>query len=189
MAKGSQFEREFCRRLSEWWSDGEHDDLFWRSSQSGGRATVRRRKGKSTRGHCGDITATDSVGEPLLKLVTFELKRGYGRATIHDLLDQPDTAKEQTWGAWLKQARAAALNAGTPYAIVVHKRDRRRAVIFFPKAFHESLVRLGCLFDFFLLHLDGTNHYSGWLCRLEDFFRAVDPFDIKLLLSRESRHD
>ena len=26
-AKGGQFERDICRQLSEWWSDGKRDDL------------------------------------------------------------------------------------------------------------------------------------------------------------------
>lgn len=182
VAKGATYERQFCRLLSEWWSPG-NDDLFWRSSQSGGRATVRRRKGKSTRGHCGDISATDSEGEPLLKLVTWELKRGYAKATLHDLIDHSKRAAIQTYYSWLKQAREAANNAGTPYAVVVHKRDKRESVIFFPLAFHRQLIEIGCLFDFMMIHLTGTG-YAGWMCRLKDFFLAVDPQDIRLLLKR-----
>jgi hypothetical protein len=39
--KGSAFERELCRDLSLWVSRAEHEDLFWRSAISGGRATNR----------------------------------------------------------------------------------------------------------------------------------------------------
>lgn len=40
-AKGSRFERELCRDLSLWVSRAAHEDLFWRSAISGGRATNR----------------------------------------------------------------------------------------------------------------------------------------------------
>src|SRR5262245_2386383 len=49
-AKGSKFERDLCRQLSLWWSDGKRDDVFWRASQSGGRAKFRGRRGLQTHG-------------------------------------------------------------------------------------------------------------------------------------------
>ena len=39
--KGGAWEREFSKYLSLWITEGERDDVFWRSSQSGGRATQR----------------------------------------------------------------------------------------------------------------------------------------------------
>lgn len=63
--KGSGFERLICHELSLWISRGEHDDLFWRSSLSGGRATVMFKKGGQNRTQCGDITAIHPDGNPL----------------------------------------------------------------------------------------------------------------------------
>ena len=40
-AKGSSFERAVCKRLSLWLSNGERDNLLWRSAMSGGRATIQ----------------------------------------------------------------------------------------------------------------------------------------------------
>ena len=59
--KGSTFERQVCRDLSRWITYGQHDDLFWRSAMSGGRATVRRAKGAAIR-QSGDITAVAPEG-------------------------------------------------------------------------------------------------------------------------------
>ncbi len=56
-AKGAEFEREICRRLSLWLSRGRSDDLFWRSAMSGGRATIGKRTGKERKAQAGDITA------------------------------------------------------------------------------------------------------------------------------------
>lgn len=72
--KGSGFEREICKRLSLWVSDGVHDDLFWRSAMSGGRATVRFKKGVDTSSGQGDITAVTTEGNQLTDYSTIECK-------------------------------------------------------------------------------------------------------------------
>lgn len=63
--KGGSFEREICRKLSLWISAGERDDLFWRSSLSGGRATVAFKKGKQNLTQCGDISSIHPDGNVL----------------------------------------------------------------------------------------------------------------------------
>lgn len=131
-SKGSRFEREFCKKLSTWWSGGEADDLFWRTSQSGGRATTRGKKGKTTRGHVGDICATDEAGAPLLRFLCFELKRGYNRHTLHDLIDKPAFSAEQEIEKWIVQARVARTLSGARYWAVVAQRDRREPLLIVP---------------------------------------------------------
>ena len=77
MAKGGDFEREVSRLLSLWWTEGARDDVFWRTSASGGRATSRAQAFKRTRYEYGDITFTDPIGKPLLDVTVIEAKRGY----------------------------------------------------------------------------------------------------------------
>lgn len=138
--KGSKFERDMCRRLSLWWTPADPtDDVFWRSSQSGGRATVRARKGKRTAGSYGDIVAMDLVGEPLLKVFTLELKRGRSHGEPGDLLDcnaSPDCHK---WIKTMEQARGSHEDAGSFSWLIISQRDFRRAAVFFP----SSLLRPG----------------------------------------------
>ena len=124
--KGSPFERETARRLSLWWSDGQADDWFWRTAGSGGRATNRAKQGKATANGGGDICAQTKEAQNLLDLVTFELKRGYNTATISDLLDIEGGG---VMGKFIEQARKSASLAGTPYWAVIHKRDRREALL------------------------------------------------------------
>src|SRR3954464_11883516 len=95
--KGASFERDLCKRLSLWWTDGERDDVFWRTSQSGGRATSRTKKGKKTKNSYGDICAVDPIGQPLLDLITFEVKRGYNKDSFTDLLDKPKSSIYMKW--------------------------------------------------------------------------------------------
>lgn len=73
-AKGSSFERRVCKELSLWVSGGEHEDVFWRSAMSGGRATVASRRGVKLRRQAGDITATAPEGHVLTDRFYIEVK-------------------------------------------------------------------------------------------------------------------
>ena len=111
--KGSRWERELCKRFSLWWTLGERDDCFWRTSQSGGRATQRSKKNKTTVNQYGDMAATDAVGQSLIDLLTFEFKRGYNSATIQDLLDKPKTGKPSVYEKWIDKAMEDCIAAGS----------------------------------------------------------------------------
>lgn len=124
--KGGAFEREISRKLSLWWSGGQHDDWFWRTGGSGGRATNRAKSGKATINGYGDIMAQCGEAQKLLDIVTFELKRGYNVATVSDLLDIESGG---TMAKFIEQARRSASLAGTLYWAVIHKRDRREALV------------------------------------------------------------
>lgn len=128
MAKGADFERTICKRLSEWWIPGR-DDIFWRSSNSGGRATIRGRVGKSTFGHYGDIAATDPIGAPLLDIAAMEIKRGYNAADFHALLDRPRKAAQQLWEQWIQQAVASCVGSGSYSWIIIARRDNKDPII------------------------------------------------------------
>ena len=73
-SKGSSFEREVCKALSLWVSNGKNEDLFWRSAMSGGRATVGRKAGKSHKAHAGDISCTHARGHVLTDYWCIECK-------------------------------------------------------------------------------------------------------------------
>jgi hypothetical protein len=80
MGKGGAFEREICRDLSLWWSSGAKDDIFYRTSGSGGRFTHRQKRGKITENDQGDVGFTDVDGKALMDLWLFELKTGYPKS-------------------------------------------------------------------------------------------------------------
>ena len=73
---GNAYERQICVILSKWWTDGERDDVFSRSDNSGARATIRKKSGKSTYGHYGDVCVSDPIGSSLIETLTFEIKKG-----------------------------------------------------------------------------------------------------------------
>jgi hypothetical protein len=141
--KGSDFERLLCKSFSEWWTHGERDDVFWRTSQSGGRATIRAQYGRHTYGQFGDMSATDPIGEPLLRLFSFEFKRGYNRETIFDLVDRtPNHNQDKPFPIvqFMDQSYKGHTNSGSLSWALVHKRDRRHPVIMFPGETLQDLV-------------------------------------------------
>jgi len=136
-AKGANFEREISKKLSLWWTGGERDDVFWRTSQSGGRASARAKIGKKTYGSYGDIAAVDPVGSPLIEKVTIELKRGYKKWSILDLIDKPERAAKQTFEKFLEQVKRDAKLAKTPCFMIIFKRDRREVCVAVSKGLYN----------------------------------------------------
>lgn len=146
--KGNQYEREVCRKLSEWWSPGR-SDIFWRTKGSGGRATRRSRTGRgATAFQHGDIYATDPSGLPLLDLVTIELKRGYSKTSIQDLVDRPPPrgSEQQAYDAFLQQTIEAAEAAGSFAWLMIVRKNKRQALVFMPEVLVSELKKLGCFF-------------------------------------------
>lgn len=179
-AKGSQYEREICETLSLWWTNNKRDDIFWRASNSGGRATVRGKKKKGTYGHYGDIAAVDPIGVALLDVMTIEVKRGYNDASVHDLLDRPYEERNTHFDNWIEQARQACENAGSFTWVLIHRRDRKDAMIFMDKMFYDMLIESGARFNdipnscTLLLYIDGKP-LNVFGCPLTDFLFHVGP--------------
>ena len=72
--KGSGFEREICKKLSDWISGGERDDIFWRSAMSGGRATLQFKKGADNKSQVGDISSINKLGDKFTDHFVIECK-------------------------------------------------------------------------------------------------------------------
>jgi hypothetical protein len=186
--KGSSFEREICRTLSLWWT-GNRDDVFWRASQSGGRATERAKKGKTTFGSYGDIAAVDPIGRPLLDFFTIELKIGKSHGHFGDLLDAPIKKKRKQFAfeRTLEQAMSAATLAKSHHWMLISKRDRREPVVFIPRKAWNDLIRgmlpLGAvMFDWDVLLHDRSVIWEDIVgLLLTDFLRLIKPEAIQKL--------
>jgi hypothetical protein len=136
--KGSSFEREICKKLSLWFTNGANDCVFWRSSNSGGRATVREKVGKKTQGQYGDIACIDPIGLPLLQHTNIELKRGYNQASPMSIIDAPATAKRQLFEEFIRQSHKDSIRSGAKTWWLIHKRDRRETMIYFPSEIYPK---------------------------------------------------
>lgn len=184
-SKGSAYERDVCRQLSMWWTNGDREDVFWRSSGSGARAKVRGKAGKATAGQHGDIAATDPIGEKLIDVLTLELKRGYDRATFQDLLDRPGTAAAQQWEGFLAQTIESWEMAGSYAWGLVARRDRREAMLWLPWYVFADLRAVGAKVPTPLVRCAvevrpyGRVELAGM--KFADFLTHVEPQQLKKL--------
>lgn len=183
--KGPAWERKFCTLLSDWWTGGSPDCVFWRTANSGGRATVRGRKGQHTSGQHGDIAHTAPSGEAFCRAFTVELKKGYNKATLIDLVDKPGSC---VYREWIDKLRNTASAAGSLSWMLVHHRDRREPLVFLEGGVAQRLWEMqGHLSLHGVRELSAEARYddgtvSVWGTRLEDFFRWVHPHMIRNLL-------
>lgn len=189
--KGSKYEREICVMLSKWWTDGKREDVFWRSSGSGARAKTRGRKGRKTAGQHGDVCAIDPVGEPLIDLLTIEIKRGYNKHTIQDLIDRSASAALQWWETTVEQAVESHELSGSFAWLLIVRRDQRTAMVVMPWVLWRTLVEVGVVilddvpqFELRVEIRDGMKVPDWHTLKgmpLKDFLRVVRPEHLKKL--------
>lgn len=127
MGKGDQFERDTCRYLSLWWTDGENDDVIWRNR------TRRTSKTKDKILQLGDIIATDPIAMPLIRTFNVEIKTGYSKTKTGtkvknipwDILDLIDSTKPRGTKVfhtfWEQTLRDSLLSERLP--LLIFKRD------------------------------------------------------------------
>lgn len=142
-AKGGQFERDMCKDLSLWWTHGEREDVFWRTSGSGARATTRGKQGKSTHGHHGDITYTDPIGKPFLDCFIVELKKGYKDASLSRIIDHEGNSGPGLYHDWIVKSIESQQLSGSKYWLVIAKKDRRKTLVIQPRQFTDHYKQMG----------------------------------------------
>ncbi|HWY34910.1 MAG TPA: hypothetical protein VNX68_09700 [Nitrosopumilaceae archaeon] len=113
-AKGSQFERDVCKKLSLWISDGKNENLLWRSAMSGGRSTVMNKSGKTNKEQAGDISATGREGHDLIDKFYIECKN-YKDLGIDRFLINESCKLGKFWN---EACKAAYKNEKQPMLIV-----------------------------------------------------------------------
>lgn len=189
--KGNAFERDICRELSLWWTadlDEPRDDIFWKTSNSGGRATARTKSSKKTHGQYGDVCAIDPIGQPLVSLLTLELKSGYSRFTFADLIDKPAHAKQQQYEVWFEKAQKDSEASGSAGWLLITRRDRRVPLVFMTSRVADKLK-----IDNEGLPCGQIECISGGLCHqivvmtLEEWLTSVAPEHITNLAVRHRK--
>ncbi len=164
--KGSSFEREISVRLSLWWTqnfENPREDIFWRTSGSGARATSRSKSKKKTAYEHGDITFIDPIGKPFIDCFLIECKRGYSdEIDILDLFHREEKSTIYFW--WTKILKEAEI-ANRKNCLLIFKRNRRPELCMINKSF----------FDNFHPYLGNYPHKTieinknSYIIRLDDF--------------------
>jgi hypothetical protein len=119
--KGASFEREVCVLLSKWISHGVQEDVFWRSSMSGGRSTVAHARGKRLATQAGDISCIHPIGHAFTSKFLIECKH-YADLNFLGLL----TGKGHLIEFWLEASRQAFIYGKLP--LLIAKQNRMLAM-------------------------------------------------------------
>ena len=139
-AKGSAYERELCKRISSWFSGGETEDLFWRTSGSGSRATNRRRLGRSTnRFDFGDMKHEVPEGLPLSENLCWEFRSRARFDTFTVFGTGEEDPKTSILSSWAKACYEAECSDRNP--VLITKAVRRPEIIWVPYGiYYESIA-------------------------------------------------
>lgn len=182
--KGPKFERKMSEMLSLWWTNGKHDDYFWRTAGSGSRATVRGRRGVRTRNSAGDLMAVVEQGKPLLDVMVFSLKNGYAKHHAMTAFDRPKENIDLEFDKWITEIEECHENCGSFSWAIIHQRTRRAAVIYFPLNLFNQIKNQVEYADLKpLLRLDKYNQ-PLFAMRLDVFLREVTPEAIQRIHKR-----
>lgn len=185
--KGSSFEREVCVDLSLWFSNGESDAIFWRSSQSGGRAKTRSKTGKTTFGAYGDIAAVHPSGLVVTQIAILELKRGYKQWSPFDCLDAKPISFDkkdskpavQTFQSFVIQMNEDKRISGIPYSILIYQRDKRHKGVGIETPLLNKLKNW--CGDFKFPHIRYKARCDYTFIRFDNFFNWATPESFKEL--------
>jgi len=184
--KGSTFERDICKQLSLWLTEGKRDDIFWRTAASGGRATNRAKVSKKTSGGYGDINFLDPLGEGLLKLFCFELKRGYKDLSVLSYIDRRPAKTKTVLEEFWDQAVTSAEQSGAHFPLVIFKRDLHKPCVMFPVEFFSIAKNY---FGYFLyptakVSFQGDDgFFTLVITTMESFLEYVNPNVIDSILA------
>jgi len=178
--KGSSFEREICKQFSLWWTDDERDDIFWRTSGSGARATTRRKTNKKTKYEYGDVSFTDPVGQLLIDTFLIELKRGYSAdISVLDFLDKK-TGKNTLLLQWWNKAEEERKFAKRKYSLIIFRRNRKEACVLMDIELYIKLEQQCGDTEKNNIKIETIKNVFE-IILLSDFFTWVSPSSIKNL--------
>jgi len=211
--KGGGFEREQCRALSLWWSDGTSSDVFWRRrTRSTGMANSVIAGGsvesRNIRFQLGDIIAEDAIGAPFFETFNVELKSGYSKTRSGtrtknipwDLLDVIDYSEglaqnkqrksSVIFEFWEQTKRDAELSKRIP--LLIFKRDYHVPVVCVDRATMALLkLHLGSLpSEVRMLKLcfrlfNKANIDELIFIRGQEFFNWLSPEVVKVIHSKK----
>jgi hypothetical protein len=183
--KGGEFERNRCKLLSKWWSNDEHDDLFWRSSQSGGRATQRAKFGKRTINADGDIAPTHSSAEPLTDYFLFECKTGY-KDQVDALKYVDSDGKVNMLQEWWRKASTERYRGGKKEVMLIIKRRGKEVICVISVKFLGKAEQYNGEYEGAVVGIRAG--MQALMCvNYDQFFSWLTPETIKLLIERNKR--
>lgn len=167
--KGGNFERLISKKLSEWYSDGKRDDLFYRTQSSGGRFTIRNKQGKMTEGQDGDIGSSSHESSLFSSIFSIECKH-YKELSLWSFITGAKTGLTSFWEQTCNQARASS-----KIPILIARENYKPILFITDKIFAGKL-----LLEFMLLYRLSVHTFSELQdMHIYDFERDILTLDVK----------
>ena len=165
-AKGGEYERTVCKKLSLWISNNRQEDVFWRSAMSGGRATVASKSGVELMAQLGDISAISPLGYQMIKSFFIECK-------FYKKLDYDNIIKEtgKFLEFWDEASEEASKRKKIP--ILIAKQN------FFPETLCTNslgLRKLRIRIELVKIHIVQKNMF---VLLFDDFLENVKPKPVR----------
>ncbi len=175
--KGKRFEKEIAKELSLWWTNNKRNDIFYLTSGSGSRFTIRKKSGQDTANSSGDIGLLDPIGQPFLNLFQIEVKRGY--TDDLDLLSIID-GKDQKYLIfdWIEKAIHEQQEAKKKEILLIIKRDRKEKIVCVNTKFLESNYFFKCYSDKEIIMIPFIKKFNNKEFSIIDynvFFKLLSP--------------
>lgn len=184
--KGFGFEIEIARKLSLWVLDETSKkpsvDLFWRSTGSGGKSAVERKKGRLTKSD-GDIMSIDKRGEFFTDTFFIECKSYKKFCVFSSMMEQKGVPFD-----WWKKCVEQADNAAKEPIMIIKMNAKKPIIMFetclatdifeFCDGFEENLSK----FSLLKKQIDGEPLFENVsACYFDAFLRWVTPLAVKKL--------
>ena len=169
--KGSEFEREICRKLTKWLFGYEKPEKFWRTSASGAKATMAMRRGQATKMH-GDIMSIDREAEFFTNHFYLEC-RFYQDVDILDMLSAQGLVYKWWFDDCVEKARAC-----NKVPMLIFKKNRSKVYVMLMLSTNKWLEDIFKPYP--LNYLKFTRHCKVY--EFEDLFRWMDGKLLRTLL-------
>lgn len=162
--RGQSYERKTSRLLSLWFTYGENDSCYWRTSGSGGRFA----RGESSKHAAGDVGCEHPEGQPLIDVFVIETKR-YDKFDLFDLLEPEKKRKKgnpipnDIKLFWAQVSGDAKQADKSPWLIM--KRNNYTDYMIMPLEFMKA-SKLGFPY---------LTWQGNFICKLEQFLETTDP--------------
>lgn len=121
-SKGSNYEREIAKKLSLWLTNGKRNDTIWRTSNSGGMATVT-----NSDTQCGDLHSVREESKAFFDVFSLELKN-YKELDFFQLFKTGKTPF--IIETWWKQALNDATRANKEPILIIKINRKPELIIF-----------------------------------------------------------
>ena len=187
-AKGSAFERDICRTLTEYVTGNKRPEVFWRTAGSGGKASIERKLGIKNAIMAGDICCVNPRKKKAVAFTSvFSVEcKFYKSFSFDSLLLQEKNLVLNWWFKCVKEARAS-----DKQPLLIFKKNNYPAFVAIFKSFYDEIIELSKdkkipKLEQHVLRTMTIDYPYGSpvvICKMDDFFRWFTPY--KILKYRE----